>query len=50
MHVKKFLLAMYKMRGPPLFNEHYARRLHQIECIEAYIKEYHYKNFDEVYG
>ena len=48
MHVKKFLLQQYKLKGLGL--SHLERRQYQIDCIEAYIKEYHYKNFDEVYG
>jgi len=48
MHVKKFLLSQYKLKY--LNEAHFERRLQQIQCIEAYIKEYHFKNFDEVYN
>jgi len=48
MHIKKFLLLQYKVKGLDLY--HSERRKEQIECIESYIKEYHFKNFDEVYG
>ena len=48
MHIKKFLLLQYKVKG--LDPCHFDRRKEQIECIESYIKEYHFKNFDEVYG
>ena len=48
MHIKKFLLFQYKVKGLDLYQ--FERRKEQIECIESYIKEYHFKNFDEVYG
>lgn len=48
MHIKKFLLLQYKAKGLDIY--HFERRKEQIECIESYIKEYHFKNFDEVYG
>lgn len=46
MFVKHFLLQTQKKYKPHIAQE----RLKQIECIMAYVKEYHYINFDENYA
>ena len=45
MFVKKFLMQMQLNDTPRLAQQ----RREQIVCIEAYLKTYHYRNFDEMY-
>ena len=44
-YVKRFLALMQKVRSPHTSQQ----RTEQINCIMAYIKTYHYINFEEMY-
>jgi hypothetical protein len=45
MFVKKFFLQSQNSKS----QSGHEKRLEQIRCIEAYLKEYHYSNFEQAY-